>query len=132
MKCPLFVDSVQLNVFQSKVWQSGSSRNSGDNHTNLNIFSTYNISTNYDIIFTPPFHSLKTIRTHPRLTECSSNFIPNVPKQLICSYATGGRNVKEKLQHYRRRTPKTLVLYQIVYHSREDLQFQWKLGFRYQ
>jgi len=39
---------------------------------------------------------------------------------------------KEKLQHYRRRTPEASVLYQIVYHSREDLQFQWESRFQHQ
>ena len=39
---------------------------------------------------------------------------------------------KEKLQHYRRRTPEASVLYQIVYHSREDLQFQWEERFQHQ
>ncbi len=33
---------------------------------------------------------------------------------------------KEELQHYRRRTLKASVLDQIVYHSRDDLQFQWE------
>ena len=39
---------------------------------------------------------------------------------------------KEKLQHYRRRTPEASVLYQLVYHSREDLQFQWEERFQHQ
>jgi hypothetical protein len=39
---------------------------------------------------------------------------------------------KEKLQHYRRRSPETSPLYQIVYHSREDLQFQWESRFQHQ
>jgi hypothetical protein len=39
---------------------------------------------------------------------------------------------KEKLQHYRRRTPEASVLYQIVYHSRDDLQFQWESKFQHQ
>ena len=39
---------------------------------------------------------------------------------------------KEKLQHYRIRTPETSVLYQIVYHSRDDLQFQWEARFQHQ
>jgi hypothetical protein len=37
---------------------------------------------------------------------------------------------KEKLQHYTRRTPEASVLYQIVYHSRDDLQFQWESRFQ--
>jgi hypothetical protein len=32
--------------------------------------------------------------------------------------------VKEKLQHFRRQTPEASPLYQIVYHSRDDLQLQ--------
>ena len=39
---------------------------------------------------------------------------------------------KEKLQHCRRRTPEASVLYQIVYHSRDDLQFQWEARFQHQ
>jgi hypothetical protein len=39
---------------------------------------------------------------------------------------------KEKLQHYRRRTPETSVLYRIVHHSRDDLLFQWELRFQHQ
>jgi hypothetical protein len=39
---------------------------------------------------------------------------------------------KEKLQHYRRRTPEASVLYQIVHHSRDDLQFQWEERFQHQ
>ena len=39
---------------------------------------------------------------------------------------------KEKLQHYRRRSPEASVLYQIVYHSRDDLQFQWEARFQHQ
>ncbi|NBS87647.1 MAG: hypothetical protein EBS60_06145 [Verrucomicrobia bacterium] len=39
---------------------------------------------------------------------------------------------KEKLQHYTRRTPEASVLYQIVYHSRDDLQFQWESRFQHQ
>ena len=39
---------------------------------------------------------------------------------------------KEKLQHYRRRTPEASVLYQLVYHSRDDLQFQWESRFQAQ
>jgi hypothetical protein len=39
---------------------------------------------------------------------------------------------KEKLQHYRRRTPEASVLYQIVCHSRDDLQFQWESRFQHQ
>jgi hypothetical protein len=39
---------------------------------------------------------------------------------------------KGKLQHYRRRTPEASVLYQILYHSRDDLQFQWESRFQHQ
>jgi hypothetical protein len=39
---------------------------------------------------------------------------------------------KEKLLHYRRRSPETSPLYQIVYHSRDDLQFQWESRFQHQ
>jgi hypothetical protein len=38
---------------------------------------------------------------------------------------------KEKLQHYRRRTPEASVLYQIVYHSSDNLQFQWEERFQH-
>jgi hypothetical protein len=31
---------------------------------------------------------------------------------------------RETVQHYRRRTPEDPPLYQIVYHSRDNLQFQ--------
>ena len=37
-----------------------------------------------------------------------------------------------KLQHYRRRSPEASPLYQIVYHSRDDLQFQWGARFQHQ
>ena len=37
---------------------------------------------------------------------------------------------KDKLQHYRRRSPEASPLYQIVYHSRDDLQFQWEARFQ--
>ena len=39
---------------------------------------------------------------------------------------------KERLQHYRRRSPEASPLYQIVYHSRDDLQFQWEARFQHQ
>ena len=39
---------------------------------------------------------------------------------------------KEKLRHYRRRTQEASGLYQIVYHSRDDLQFQWQSRFQHQ
>ena len=39
---------------------------------------------------------------------------------------------KAKLQHYRRRSPEAAPLYQIVYHSRDDLQFQWEARFQHQ
>ena len=35
---------------------------------------------------------------------------------------------KEKLQHYRRRTPEASVLYQLIYHYRDDLQFLGVVG----
>jgi hypothetical protein len=38
---------------------------------------------------------------------------------------------KGKLQHYRRRTPEATVLYQLVYHCRDDLQFQWEERFQH-
>jgi hypothetical protein len=38
---------------------------------------------------------------------------------------------KEKLQHYRRRTPEVSELYQIVYHSRADLSVQWEMRFQH-
>ena len=39
---------------------------------------------------------------------------------------------KEKLQYYRRRSPEASPLYQIVYQSRDDLQFQWESKFQHQ
>jgi hypothetical protein len=39
---------------------------------------------------------------------------------------------KEKLQHDKRRSPEASSLYQIVYHSRVDLQFQWEARFQHQ
>ena len=42
------------------------------------------------------------------------------------------QKAKEKLQHYRRRTPEASVLYRIVYRSRDDLQFQWESRFQHQ
>ena len=39
---------------------------------------------------------------------------------------------KEKLQHYRRRSPEASSLYQIVYHSRDDLSVQWEVRFQHQ
>ena len=39
---------------------------------------------------------------------------------------------KEQLQHYKRRTPETSPLDQIVYHSRDDLSVQWELRFQHQ
>ncbi len=39
---------------------------------------------------------------------------------------------KDKLQHYRRRSPETSPLSQIVYHSRDDLKFQWEARFEHQ
>lgn len=40
-------------------------------------------------------------------------------------------SAKDKLQHYRRRSPEASPLYQIVYHSRDDLQFQWEARFQH-
>ena len=37
---------------------------------------------------------------------------------------------KQKLQHYKRRQPETSTLYQIVYHSRDDLEYQWESRFQ--
>jgi hypothetical protein len=37
---------------------------------------------------------------------------------------------KQKLQHYKRRQPETSVLYQIVYYSRDDLEYQWESRFQ--
>ena len=39
---------------------------------------------------------------------------------------------KKKLQHYKRRQPETSVLYQIVYHSRDDLGYQWESRFQHE
>jgi Transposase zinc-binding domain/Putative transposase len=39
---------------------------------------------------------------------------------------------KQKLQHYKRRQPETSVLYQIVYHSRDDLEYQWESRFQHE
>ena len=39
---------------------------------------------------------------------------------------------KQKLQHYKRRQPETSVLYQLVYHSRDDLEYQWESRFQHQ
>ncbi len=33
---------------------------------------------------------------------------------------------KDKLQHYKTRSPEASPLYQIVYHSRDDLSIQWE------
>jgi hypothetical protein len=38
---------------------------------------------------------------------------------------------KQKLQHYRRRTPETSGLYQIVYHGLEELQQIWETRFQH-
>ena len=37
---------------------------------------------------------------------------------------------KDALQHYRRRSPEASHLYQIVYHSRDDLSIQWESRFQ--
>ena len=39
---------------------------------------------------------------------------------------------KEKLLHYRRRSPEASPLYQIVHHSRDDLSVQWEVRFQHQ
>ena len=39
---------------------------------------------------------------------------------------------KQKLQHYKRRQPETSALYQIVYHSRDDLEYQWESRFQHE
>ena len=39
---------------------------------------------------------------------------------------------KGRLQHYRIRTPEASVLYQIVFHSRDDLSVQWETRFQHQ
>ena len=39
---------------------------------------------------------------------------------------------KKRLQHYKRRTPEASVLYQIAYHFRDELQFQWESRFQHQ
>jgi hypothetical protein len=39
---------------------------------------------------------------------------------------------KKKLQHYRRRQPETSPLYQIVYHSLDQLQYVWESKFQHQ
>jgi hypothetical protein len=39
---------------------------------------------------------------------------------------------KQKLQHYKRRQPETSVLYQLVYHSRDDLEYQWESRFQHE
>jgi hypothetical protein len=39
---------------------------------------------------------------------------------------------KKKLQHYKRRKPETSPLYQIVYHSHEELQYVWESRFQHQ
>jgi hypothetical protein len=39
---------------------------------------------------------------------------------------------KKKLQHYKRRQPETSVLYQIVYHSHEELEYLWESRFQHQ
>jgi hypothetical protein len=39
---------------------------------------------------------------------------------------------KKRLQHYKRRSPETSVLYQIVYHGHEELQYVWEPRFQHQ
>ena len=39
---------------------------------------------------------------------------------------------KKKLQHYKQRKPKTSPLYQIVYHSHDELQYAWESRFQHQ
>ena len=57
----------------------------------------------------------------PNSNTPTSHTSPNKP---VCSRYTWEKT-KEKLEHYRRRSPEASSLYQIVYHSRDDLQFQW-------
>ena len=49
-------------------------------------------------------------------------------RRYICSW----EKTKQQLQHYKRRTPETSPLYQIVYHSRDNLSVQWELRFQHQ
>ena len=39
---------------------------------------------------------------------------------------------KQRLQHYKRRQPEASVLYQILFHSREDFEHQWETTFQHQ
>jgi hypothetical protein len=42
-----------------------------------------------------------------------------------------GESQKRKLQHYKRRQPETSVLYQIVYHSHDELEYAWESRFQH-
>ena len=51
---------------------------------------------------------------------------------MLRRYTCSWEKTKQQLQHYRRRTPEISPLYQIVYHSRDDLSVQWELRFQHQ
>jgi hypothetical protein len=51
-----------------------------------------------------------------------------IPRTDLRAQALHVEEAKEKLRHYRRRTPEASTLYQIVYHSREDLQLPRESG----
>jgi len=57
-----------------------------------------------------------------------------VPRRDLASVLRRYRweKAKEKLKHYRRRQPETSTLYQVVYHSRDDLVYQWEPRFQAQ
>ena len=61
-----------------------------------------------------------------------SNFPPPFADYSLCmlrSYTWEAQ--KQKLQHYRRRTPETSGLYQIVFHGHEELQQTWEARFQH-
>ena len=39
---------------------------------------------------------------------------------------------KKKLQHYKRRQPEASLLYQIVFHSHDELQYVWESRFQHE
>jgi hypothetical protein len=41
-------------------------------------------------------------------------------------------SLEKKLQHYKRRSPETSPLYQIVFHSHEELEYVWGARFQHQ
>ena len=51
---------------------------------------------------------------------------------MLRRYGCTWESQKQKLQHYKRRQPETSVLYQIVYHSRDDLEYQWESRFQHE